>query len=155
MAGFAHILTFEMIDEAGHALFLIFGTNGPRGLEKMKDAIWKVDPIAGVSYRDPRDQDQTLLDLVAESDKPSLGRMLLAELGDRTLDVEALRQHALFETVYRPEHVIPTVRGLIADGALETVPARKGVTKSTLVRRTGPESPAVSQKAVAQTLFDL
>src|SRR5918912_1023284 len=126
MAGFAHSLTFEMIDEAGHALFLIFGTNGPRGLEKMKDAVWRVDPIAGVSYRDPRDQDQTLLDLVAETDKPSLGRMLLAELGDRTIDVEALRQYALFETVYRPEHVIPTVRGLISDGVLETVPPGKG-----------------------------
>jgi three-Cys-motif partner protein len=155
MAGFAHILTFEMIDEAGHALFLIFGTNGPRGLEKMKDAIWKVDPIAGVSYRDPRDQDQTLLDLVAESDKPSLGRMLLTQLGDRTLDVEALRQYALFETVYRPEHVIPTVRGLIADGALETVPARKGVTKATVVRRTGVQPQAAHVKAIPQTLFDL
>jgi three-Cys-motif partner protein len=155
MAGFAHSLTFEMIDEAGHALFLIFGTNGPRGLEKMKDAVWRVDPIAGVSYRDPRDQDQTLLDLVAETDKPSLGRMLLAELGDRTIDVEALRQYALFETVYRPEHVIPTVRGLISDGVLETVPPGKGVTRATEVRRTGSQPRAVKHAAVEQTLFDL
>lgn len=154
-AGFAHSLTFEMIDEAGHALFLIFGTNGPRGLEKMKDAIWKVDPIAGVSYRDPRDEDQTLLDLVAETDKPSLGRMLLAALGDRTMDVEALRQYALFESVYRPEHVIPTVRGLIADGALQTVPSGKGVTRATALRRTGRRPRAATEQAVPQTLFDL
>jgi three-Cys-motif partner protein len=53
-AGFTHTLYFEMVDEGGRMLYLIFGTQHERGLEKMKDAMWKVDPSYGVRYRDPR-----------------------------------------------------------------------------------------------------
>lgn len=171
-AGFAYTLTFEMLDEQGHALFLIFGTNGEKGLAKMKDAIWKVDPIAGVRYRDPHDQAQALLDLVADPDKAALARMLLAELGDRPAGVEALRRFSLLETIYRPEHVIPTVRKLIKDGGLETVPAGQRVTRATVVRSlpgkpkarqsanakqaaTVTQKAKPNQKTVALTLFDI
>lgn len=154
MAGFAHSLTFEMVDEGGRPLFLIFGTNGERGLEKMKEALWNVDPLGGVRYRDPHDPGQALLELVAEPDKAALGRMLLAEIGEGSADVEMLRKFALFETIYRPEHVISTVRRLIEDGAIETVSAGKGVTRATVVRRAGG-SRAEPDGSVEQTLFDL
>jgi three-Cys-motif partner protein len=38
-AGFIFTLTFEMLDEGGHGLFLVFGTANRLGLEKMKDAM--------------------------------------------------------------------------------------------------------------------
>ncbi|WP_406124726.1 hypothetical protein OHQ89_22405 [Streptomyces canus] len=47
-----------MVDEVGRKLYLIFDTQHERGLEKMKDAMWKVDPSYGVRYRDPRDAQQ-------------------------------------------------------------------------------------------------
>ncbi|WP_260326384.1 hypothetical protein [Streptomyces sp. TLI_185] len=45
-----------MNDEGNRKLYLIFGTQHELGLEKMKDAMWKVDPSYGVRYRDPRDE---------------------------------------------------------------------------------------------------
>ncbi|MFD7645793.1 three-Cys-motif partner protein TcmP [Kitasatospora sp. NPDC059795] len=53
-AGFQYTLAFEMIDEAGHLLYLIFGTRHERGVEKMKEASWAVDTTSGIRYRDPR-----------------------------------------------------------------------------------------------------
>lgn len=153
MAGFEHSLTFEMVDEGGHPLFLIFGTNGERGLEKMKEVLWKVDPLGGVRYRDPHDPAQALLELVAEPDKAALARMLLVEIGDRRTDVETLRRFALLETIYRPEHVISTVRRLIKDKALETVPAHKGVTRTTVVQKTIDQPTSTSEGPLA--LFDI
>lgn len=135
-AGFAYSLSFELIDDTGFALFLTFGTNSPRGLEKMKESLWKVDPIAGLQFRDPRGgQDQMLLDLEPDRGKSFLGRLLVERLGDEQMCINDLRDYALFETVYRPEHVISAVRSLVTEGTLETVPFGKRVTRDTVVRR--------------------
>ncbi|WP_306335723.1 three-Cys-motif partner protein TcmP [Streptomyces sp. KL118A] len=75
-AGFTHTLYFEMIDEGNRKLYLIFGTRHELGLEKMKDAMWKVDPSYGVRYRDPRDTQQQMLELVFEPDTAPLRRIL-------------------------------------------------------------------------------
>lgn len=37
-------LVFEILDEGGNGLFLVFGTGDLLGLEKMKDAMWSVAP---------------------------------------------------------------------------------------------------------------
>ena len=65
-SGFAFVLTFELVNTRGHSLFLIFGTTHVRGLQKMKEAMWEVDPISGVQYRDPADPNQQLLDIELE-----------------------------------------------------------------------------------------
>lgn len=75
-AGFKYTLNFEMIDERGSQLWLMFGTSSPSGIEKMKDAMWAVDPAYGVRYRDPRDPDQMVLDIEPEPDTAPLSRML-------------------------------------------------------------------------------
>jgi three-Cys-motif partner protein len=118
-AGFKFTLGFEMVDERGAQLWLMFGTNSPKGLEKMKDAMWAVDPAYGVRYRDPRDPNQMALDIEQEPDTSALERMLLDVLtaGPRTLD--ALRQHALYETVYRPQQVRGVVQRLAAAGKVQ------------------------------------
>ena len=52
-----------MRDEGGRELWLLFGTSSLLGVEKMKDAMWAVDPVYGVRYRDPRDPAQMFLTL--------------------------------------------------------------------------------------------
>jgi hypothetical protein len=42
-----------MIDDTGSDLYLTYGTRNHRGLEKMKEAMSKVDLVQGVHYRDP------------------------------------------------------------------------------------------------------
>ena len=54
-AGFPYVLHFELVDKRGESLFLVFGTTHSKGLTKMKKAMWEVDDVAGIGYRDPRD----------------------------------------------------------------------------------------------------
>lgn len=112
-AGFRFILDFELVTKRGDSLYLIFGTNHRRGLEKMKQAIWEVDRVQGIGYRDPKDADeQTMFDLIDPILEP-LERMLISELkANGRTRVEDLRDYALFSTVYREQHVIPALTKL-------------------------------------------
>jgi hypothetical protein len=112
-AGFRYILGFEMIDERGSQLWLMFGTNNPKGVEKMKDAMWAVDPAYGVRYRDPRDPGQIMLDIEPEPDTGALRRMLLEVLARTAKTLDQLREWALLETVYRPQQVRGVVQRMV------------------------------------------
>lgn len=108
-AGFRFLLDFELIDVRGESLYLIFATNHPKGVEKMKDSLWEVDRVHGVGFRDPRDQQhETLFDFTDPQLTP-LGRLLLHQLERASGDgirVNDLQTFALHETVFRHQHVI-------------------------------------------------
>jgi three-Cys-motif partner protein len=125
-AGFQHTLVFEMIDESGHLLYLIFGTRHPKGVEKMKEAMWVVDATSGVRYIDPRDPNQQALELVIEPDTAPLRRILLGYLRDAPgdLSVDQLKEYALLETVYRPTQVIPLLKRMRDDQDIQVSPGR-------------------------------
>jgi three-Cys-motif partner protein len=86
-AGFTYLLDFELIDTRGESLYLVFGTNHRRGLQKMKDALWEVDRVYGVGFRDPRDeQSETLFELTDPALAP-LARLLLGRIKQAPADV--------------------------------------------------------------------
>ncbi|QEV21148.1 three-Cys-motif partner protein TcmP [Streptomyces alboniger] len=147
-AGFTHTLYFEMIDEGNRKLYLIFGTKHELGLEKMKDAMWKVDPSYGVRYRDPRDTQQQMLELVFEPDTAPLRRILrdfISEAPDgRT--IPELKRYALLETVYRPAQVIDAVRQLRDADAVTTDP--RAINNKTQVHL--PATPPASSPSAEQ-----
>lgn len=119
-AGLPMTLTFELLDEGGHSLFLVFGTKGERGLERMKDAMWKVDPVYGLRFRDPRDVHQ-LAFTIDQPDLKPLRDELERELADGEQHlVEDLRRHALLKTVYRPPHATQVLRELRDAGRLQS-----------------------------------
>jgi three-Cys-motif partner protein len=118
-AGFRYSLAFEMKDEGGRELWLLFGTSNLLGVEKMKDAMWSVDPIHGVQYRDPRDPDQMFLAIELVPDSAPLERMLLERLRDRPQSLEELRAWTNTETVYKKGQVLKAVRSLVAHGRIE------------------------------------
>lgn len=119
-AGFLYLLDFELIPRHGKPLYLIFGTRHPRGVEKMKASLWEVDRTQGVGFRDPRDEQAETLFVM---DQPMLGplsRLLEHKLRDSgPTSVKDLRDFALFETVYRPEHVITALKPLLDQGTLQ------------------------------------
>ncbi|SFO49919.1 three-Cys-motif partner protein [Geodermatophilus obscurus] len=121
-AGFPYLLDFELIPKHGQPLYLVFGTGHPLGVKKMKDSLWEVDRAQGVGFRDPRDdQAETLFDMEEPQIGP-LARLLEQKLRDSgRVRVEELRQFALFETVYRPEHVIRALKPLVDRGVVEVV----------------------------------
>ncbi|WP_372410164.1 three-Cys-motif partner protein TcmP [Streptomyces luteireticuli] len=132
-AGFSHALYFEMVDEGGHPLYLLFGTSHARGLEKMKDAMWSVDSDHGVRYRDPKDLQQQQLELEMEPDTGPLRRILRDHIASspngRT--VAELKKYTLLETVYRPAQVTALVRQMRNDRLVATEPYK--VTSETIV----------------------
>lgn len=108
--GFHYVLTFELVRTGGHSLFLVFATTHVRGLQKMKEAMWEVDPITGVQYRDPADPDQQLLDIDIAPVTAPLRRELLAHLQEQPsfeASVSDLRRYALYRTVYKESQVKP------------------------------------------------
>ncbi|MFG2915616.1 three-Cys-motif partner protein TcmP [Kitasatospora sp. NPDC048298] len=125
-AGFQHTLVFEMIDEASHLLYLIFGTRHERGVEKMKEAMWVVDSTSGVRYRDPKDPNQQALDLELEPDTGPLRRILLDHLRTNPIPhtVDQLKNYTLLETVYRPTQVIPLLKRMRDERDIDVSPGR-------------------------------
>jgi len=118
-AGFPFVLTFELVGGNGHSLFLVFGTTHVRGLQKMKEAMWEVDPIKGVQYRDPADPDQQLLDIELEPHTEPLRRELLQYLREadgHSASVGDLRRFALYRTVYKESQVKPVLDKLVDMG---------------------------------------
>lgn len=61
-AHFQHVRTFEMIDQGNQTeYFLYFATNGLMGLSKMKEAMWRADPVGGQLFSDRTVSDQMIL----------------------------------------------------------------------------------------------
>ena len=136
-AGFAHVLDFELIDKYGHALYLVYGTNHRKGLQKMKEAMWEVDVATGGGYRDPRDPKQETLDIQDEPQTAPLRRLLhahLAALPGRQAAVEELRRYALYYTVYKESQVTPVVRDMLQRGELTQADPGRSVARNTIVR---------------------
>ncbi|WP_406297388.1 three-Cys-motif partner protein TcmP [Embleya sp. NBC_00888] len=125
-AGFKFTLSFEMVDEGGRPLHLIFGTGDTRGVEKMKEAMWAVDPVYGLRYRDQRDPSQCLLDLQMEPDTCGLRSLLLTRISasPRGITISELRDYTLLETVYKPTQVIRTVQAMRDNGHVLTEPRK-------------------------------
>jgi three-Cys-motif partner protein len=120
-AGFPFVLDFELVDTRGQSLFLVFGTTHPKGLTKMKEAMWEVDDIAGIGYRDPRDPNQETLVIELEPHTAPLKRLILDHLkylpGNRS-PIHELRKFALYNTVFKESQAMTVVRELVSSGLL-------------------------------------
>jgi hypothetical protein len=115
-------LDFELADEKSNLLYLVFGTNSERGVQKMKAAMWGVDPYHGVGYRDPRDPARETLAIEPTPQTAALRRLLLERLDampGRVASTDQLRRFVLLETIYRPEQTLKAVQRLMGDGVVE------------------------------------
>lgn len=120
-AGFPYVLDFELVDARGQSLFLVFGTTHPKGLTKMKEAMWEVDDIAGIGYRDPRDPSQETLAIELEPHTAPLKRLILDHLstvpGNRS-PIRELRKFALYTTVFKESQAMVVTKELVTAGQL-------------------------------------
>jgi three-Cys-motif partner protein len=95
-AGFAHTVWFELVDEGGRTFALIFATASERGLLKMKESFWRVDPVRGLHFRDPRDPGQMAFDVGDDPYLAPLRNLLGEQMHGRSLvPVEELRRWTL------------------------------------------------------------
>jgi len=103
-AGIEYVHTFEMRDKNNQTeYFLFFGTNHIRGLEKMKEAMWKVDPGQGNRFSDfTYSEEPVLLDATPQFDK--LRRMILEWGAGSEWTVEDVERFVLLETPFAKSH---------------------------------------------------
>ena len=88
-------------EEGGNTYYLVFGTaNADQGLRKMKDAMWRVDPSAGASFRDSTLAEHPVL-FEERPDFAELERMLREHFGRGWYTIEEAERFTLLETPFR------------------------------------------------------
>lgn len=101
MGGLKYVRTFEMINEGNRTeYFLCFGTNSPDGFSKMKEAMWRADPVQGQAFSDMTDSRQGVL-FEPAPDLAPLREMLRQRFrGRRDVSIEDVESFVLLETSY-------------------------------------------------------
>ena len=94
---------------------LFFATNHPRGHEKMKEAMWKVDGSGGFSFSDGLDPNQTVL--FTENPGDDLAPRLWNRFRGRTVDAVEVYRYAAEKTVFLKKHALAALSLLEAGSA--------------------------------------
>jgi three-Cys-motif partner protein len=99
--GSKYVCYFSMFDSSDRLLYwLFFCTNNLRGLEEMKDAMWRVDATGAFKFSDRDDPNQ--LTLLSQSfDQKWLANHLINHFQNQALAVGAIREYVLTETPCR------------------------------------------------------
>jgi three-Cys-motif partner protein len=121
---------FEITPAEGHNSYtLFFGTSHPLGLEKMKDAMWKLDPEGGASFKDSTTVDHPVL-FEGEPPLAQLEELLRAKFGAESFSIEQAEEFTLYDTAFRHKgHLKPTLLAAERADRLEPVdpsPTRRG-----------------------------
>lgn len=115
----ALVRSFEMCGRDGAVVYwMVFCTNSVRGLQKMKEAMWKVDPAGRFRYRDTTSASQLVMFGVVEQ-LAGLRPLLEDRLRDgRWQTIEDLEHFVIVDTPFLPTHIKAHLRDLEKEGRL-------------------------------------
>jgi three-Cys-motif partner protein len=101
---FDFTLGFEMVNQTGQSYDLVYGTRSLKGVEKMKDAMWKVDPTGAFKFEDRKYGLLSLLEGPPMRD-PLVRRALVDRFaGAGPTAVATINRHILVETPFAATH---------------------------------------------------
>ena len=126
MAGFRFSRPFEFRDMRRGTrtmYFLMFGTHHVRGLDRMKTAMWKLDPEQGVLFLGLTSGDPLLFE--PEPNLDSLRDSLKNRFIGQTIPVEDIEEFTIVDTDYTSSHYKGVLKDLERDGLLESVTERR------------------------------
>jgi three-Cys-motif partner protein len=131
-----HVRSFQLRTQDGMDYRLVFGLGHEKGLELAKDAMWKVDPIAGTSYTATTSSGQQVLFSPTDVDTTPLLCEFQQKFGGDWFTPDEARRCALFDTPYRVGHVKQkTLAPARQSGALEVdPPGARGFTSGVRLR---------------------
>jgi three-Cys-motif partner protein len=101
--------------------FLFFGTSNRKGLAKMKEAMWKLDPVSGQRFQDSSNVDHPVL-FEPEPNVAPLKQMLRDHFGTRPFTIEEAEGFTLFETPFRHDAHLKRETLTVAERAGELAP---------------------------------
>ena len=105
------------------AYYVVYATRHITGVEKFKDAMWKVDPSTGVSFSD-RNWNQGSLLTGPNVELSELRQWLSRDFGGESVPVERLDEFTILETPFRKTHLRKVLRSMKSHGRIDvTKPA--------------------------------
>lgn len=129
--GLKYVRAFEIISRKGSTGYhLFFGSNHELGLERMKEAMWRADPVDGQRFRDTTDVDALVL-FEPEPNLDSLRDGLLEHFGGRIFTIEEVQAFTLATPFLQTHIKTKTLAPLERAGKLEAVdppPKRRACT---------------------------
>jgi len=99
-----YVRAFEIQPASNRGYTLFFSTNHAKGLEKMKEVMWKLDPDDGSKYGDSTDYDQ-LTFFGAGPDYLELERLLTERYGRGEFSIEEAEDYVIKDTPYAASHL--------------------------------------------------
>jgi len=113
-----------MIDKRNKTkYYLFYGTNHIKGLEKMKDAMWKIVPTGEYSFSDRDYQQVTLFETYFDPDH--LGSLILSRFKGKIVDISEIAEYVIRRTPYRIAHIRQAITPLERTNVFEVVTKRK------------------------------
>lgn len=101
----AFVRSFEMRGvKNATKYFMFYGTNHKLGLEKMKDAMWKVDTGGSYLFSDYTDRNQAVL-FEEEPNYEQLKQLLRANFSGKTVSIEQVEEFVICRTPFRKAHL--------------------------------------------------
>jgi len=104
-ADISYVRTFEMKNKYNHTVYyLIYATNHILGLEKMKEAMWKVDKSGDFHFSDRTNLDQAIL----FSDTPdciNLKREIIRQFKGTSVSINTVEDYVIQKTAYLKKHI--------------------------------------------------
>lgn len=121
---FEYVRKFQMERNSARTLYaLFFATRHTKGLQVMKEAMWKIDPTNGERFSDRLVSNPTLFDGVPNYEE--LKSALVLKFQGRTATIEEIEEFTLVDTRFLPKHLREHVlMPLEAVGEIEVLNAR-------------------------------
>ncbi len=111
---------FEMRDHDGRLVYyLFFASNNPLGHLKMKEAMWKVDPLGEFSFSDSTDPNQTLLFALEPLMDPLVAAMTTKFRSSGQFPVKRVETYVQDETAYLRKHMGEALQQLETNGKVK------------------------------------
>ncbi|WP_170213142.1 three-Cys-motif partner protein TcmP [Catellatospora citrea] len=102
---FSFVRSFGMKNKTGNTIYYLFyGTRSLKGLEIMKDAMWKIDPGGGYRFSD-RLAGQDILFTEEDLIPGPLRNALASRFKNTTVTIAQIEEFVLVETPYRKAHI--------------------------------------------------
>lgn len=119
-----YVRSFEMRNQNDVTdYFLFFATNNPKGLAKMKEAMWKIDDTGEFKFSDATNPEQVRFDYVSNPDFSLLDQALLSHFHGKTCYVRQIEEFVLASTPFRETHYKKRLAVLEKQGLLAPVEA--------------------------------
>jgi len=126
--GVEYVRSFQLRTQDGQDYRLVFSLGHLKGLEKAKDAMWKVDPMAGTSYTATTESGQEVLFGPEDTiDTAPLLAELRSQFGTGWFTIDQADRCTLVDTPFRKAHLRTlTLRPAEQEGKLEVQRSGRG-----------------------------